>query len=239
MKIIQVLNGFTKRGSWAPGYGKFSETFRQWLFPEPARSEKAPFSSRNFPTSTTLPSTTSPPWSRRRSTPLLCGSVKKKVIIDEAQRAPEVLSAVKITIDRHKGVRFLISGSADLLLMKGVSESLAGRAVYLKMYPMLYSEIAGETDLLRRWESPWENATTIQEGEEKAVDPLPYILRGFMPPLLFIEEGKVSLFWESYVRTYLERDLRELSQIESLVDFRRVLGALAPRSGNLKIPQDS
>lgn len=54
-----------------------------------------------------------------------------------------------------------------------------------------------------------------------------------MPPLLFIEEGKVPLFWESYVRTYLEKDLRELSQIESLVDFRRVLGALALRSGNL------
>ncbi len=157
---------------------------------------------------------------------------KEKVIIDEAQRSPEILSAVKMTIDRQKGVRFLISGSADLLLMKGVSESLAGRAIYLKMYPMLYSEVRGETDLLKRWENLWENGATIRE--EKAIDPLPYIFRGFMPPLLFIkEEEKVPLFWESYVRTYLERDLRELSQIESIVDFRRVLAAFALRSGNL------
>jgi len=66
------------------------------------------------------------------------------------------------------------------------------------------------------------------------VAPLPFILKGFMPPLINLNTRKnVILWWEGYIKTYLERDLRELSQVESLVDFRRVLESAAIRTGNL------
>jgi len=66
------------------------------------------------------------------------------------------------------------------------------------------------------------------------IDPLPFILKGFMPPLINLQNrNDVILWWEGYVKTYLERDLRELSQVESLIDFRRVLESTAIRTGNL------
>lgn len=68
-----------------------------------------------------------------------------KIIIDEAQKAGEIFAAIKLAVDKSKRkIRFLISGSSNLLLMKGITETLAGRAVYFEMMPMLLEEIRGD-----------------------------------------------------------------------------------------------
>jgi len=156
-----------------------------------------------------------------------------KIIIDEVQKAPEILSAIKNTVDKtQRRTKFILSGSSNLLLMREVSESLAGRAIYFEMFPMIYCEIEDEiekSNFLRLWQEG-----IIEEETLEKVDPIPFILKGFMPPLLYIDDlDSILLWWERYIKTYLERDLRELSQIENLIDFRRLMEALAPRSGNI------
>jgi predicted AAA+ superfamily ATPase len=158
-----------------------------------------------------------------------------EVVLDEVQKAPGLLPAIKRAVDEHPGrYRFLLSGSANLLLMGKGSESLAGRAVYLVLDPLTLGEWHGRpppallADVLAgRW--PEEGALP-----EAPPDPLPLLQRGFMPALFALAGPEDYLrWWEGYVATYLERDLRQMSQVESLVDFRRVMALLALRTGQL------
>jgi hypothetical protein len=157
------------------------------------------------------------------------------VVLDEVQKAPELLSAVKQAVDRHPGkYRFVLSGSANLLLMKQVSESLTGRAVYFVLDPMTLGEThqtqppAILTDALA---GDW-----LSEGRlpEDPPDPVPMILRGLMPALLTLNTPQAWVrWWDGYVATFLERDLRQVSQIDALLDLRRLMEFLALRSGQL------
>ncbi len=158
-----------------------------------------------------------------------------RIIIDEAQKAPEIFSAIKLSVDRSgRKIRFLVSGSSNLLLMKGISETLAGRAVYFEIYPMSYGEMYGKGEEPQNFFHLLDPKYQPKEQELRDIDPLPMILKGWMPPLMSLARRQdVLLWWEGYVKTYLERDVRELSQIESLVDFRRVLESVAIRTGNL------
>jgi len=170
-----------------------------------------------------------------RENPASLWAGANEVVLDEVQKAPELLPAIKRAVDEHPGrYRFILSGSANLLLMGNVSESLAGRAVYLTLDPLTLGELHGQppaallADVLAgRW--PEEGALP-----EALPDPLPLMQRGFMPALLTLTTPESYLrWWEGYVATYLERDLRQMSQVESLVDFRRVMALLALRTGQL------
>jgi predicted AAA+ superfamily ATPase len=158
-----------------------------------------------------------------------------KIIIDEAQKAAEVFAAIKLAVDKTKRkMRFLISGSSNLLLMKGITETLAGRAVYFEMMPMALEEIRGGLEGRENFFDLWEKELRITEQITEFINPLPFMLKGFMPPLMHLEDLKdILLWWEGYVKTYIERDVRELSQIDSLIDFRKVLDSLAVRMGNI------
>lgn len=104
------------------------------------------------------------------------------------------------------------------------------------MYPMALSEIEEKTDSLKERFISLLNNEPISFEFEKEPDPIRLIFKGLMPPLMFINDDyKISLWWESFVRTYLERDLRELSQIESLIDFKRLLHYLSMLTANLII----
>ncbi len=158
-----------------------------------------------------------------------------QIILDEVQKAPELLLAVKKTVDRHPGqYQFVLSGSTNLLLMKQVSESLAGRAIYFVLDPMSIGEMHNQPhpDILVRTlngEFPDEQKITTElPNLEEA------ILRGFMPPLLNLNTSQAwTRWWDGYVATYLERDLRQVAQIDALLDFRRVMELTALRSGQL------
>lgn len=156
------------------------------------------------------------------------------IVIDEAQKAPSLLHFIKQTVDKNRGkTRFALSGSANLLLMKQVSESLAGRAVYFIMLPMTLGEIENKEP--PKW---FFNLLKGRLPDTKTIssvkNPISYLLKGFMPPVLTLpSERSVLQWWEGYVVTYLERDLRQISQIDSLPDFHRVMKAIALRSGQL------
>lgn len=153
------------------------------------------------------------------------------IVLDEVQRAPGVLSAVKAATDADPGLRMVLSGSANLLLMQQVSESLAGRAAYIELGPMTLGEMEGAPP--PRLLSDLLGGRLPAEGTVRCEDPAPHMVRGMMPRLIGTTEEQAATWWESYVATYLERDLRQLSQVESLPDFRRVMEMLALRQGQL------
>jgi uncharacterized protein len=162
------------------------------------------------------------------------------VTLDEVQREPGLLSAVKRAIDRKRTPgRFLLTGSANLLLMRQVSESLAGRASYLTLWPMTRREQRGEgragrwDELLAARDEDWLDL--LAAGEAEAEDWRPLARRGGFPtPALDLEGAKERAIWfDGYVRTYLERDLQDLAAISALPDFRRLMRAACLRLGQL------
>ncbi|MCP5525762.1 MAG: ATP-binding protein [Verrucomicrobiales bacterium] len=136
------------------------------------------------------------------------------VILDEVQHAPALFRHLKSVVDaqRERAGQFLLTGSQKFTLMKGVSESLAGRAAILELAPLAFAEV-------------------------RAVRPrtacLDFIVRGGMPELHARKDLDVVSFHNSYLATYLERDVRTLANVGSLRDFERFLRACALRSANL------
>jgi uncharacterized protein len=158
-----------------------------------------------------------------------------RVILDEVQKSPGLLTAVKKTVDRNPGKYcFVLSGSTNLLLMKQVSESLAGRAVYFILDPMALGEIhqSKPADILARLlDGDFLNETSLSQAPS---DPTEILMRGLMPSLLTIDNSQSwTRWWEGYVATYLERDLRQVAQIDALLDFRKTMELVALRSGQL------
>ncbi len=164
------------------------------------------------------------------------------ITIDEVQRAPGLLHAVKLRVDESRQRvpgQFLLTGSANLLLMKQVAESLAGRASYVTIWPMTRREqlglgsagvwgelldtpVARWPGLVRSQEVPWEDWRDLARRG------------GYPRPALHLRTPAARAEWfAGYVDTYLERDIPELSPVASLPDFRRLMQALAARLGTL------
>jgi len=175
---------------------------------------------------------------RRDPAALLEGT--QPVTLDEVQREPDLLSAVKRAIDRKRTPgQFLLTGSANLAMMQGVSESLAGRASYLTLWPMTRREQKGEgrcglwDELFAADDDDWDSL--LSKGSDKAEDWQALARRGGFPtPALQIDSNADRAIWfDGYVRTYLERDLQALSSISALPDFRRLMRAACLRIGQL------
>jgi predicted AAA+ superfamily ATPase len=165
----------------------------------------------------------------------------ERLTIDEVQRSPQLLNLLKIEVDRNpaKG-RFLLTGSANLLLMESVSESLAGRAGYISLPPFTLAERMG-TDggrLLRLLLEVDNSASALKLGTDfpsRDVLTIPRaVFDGGYPEALQLDSDQARNIWrEGYVATYLERDLRNLSAIADLPDFLRLLRLAVLRSGQL------
>ena len=175
---------------------------------------------------------------RRDPETLLEGS--DPLTLDEVQREPGLLSAVKRAIDRgRRPGRFLLTGSANLLLMRQVSESLAGRASYLTLWPMTRREQLGLAragvwdELLATPDDHWRDL--LAAGDDAEEDWQALALRGGFPtPALELTTHADRAIWfDGYVRTYLERDLRDIASISALPDFRRLMQAACLRLGQL------
>jgi predicted AAA+ superfamily ATPase len=167
---------------------------------------------------------------KRRPRELL--ALSSHLIIDEVQKSPELLLAVKRAVDEDRNRRFILSGSANLLLMKAVSESLAGRALYFELLPFTHREESERG--FSRWISGLPEEAPTSEGFRGGSLSDPTLFRGYIPPVtLLSKEEHISAWWNGYIRTYLERDLRDLAQISNLPDFRKVMGLLAMRSGQI------
>lgn len=162
-----------------------------------------------------------------------------RMIIDEVQRVPDLLLGAKLAVDdemqRTKG-RFVLTGSANLLMMRQVADSLAGRAGYITLHPMTRRELLGfgSTGFWSRFfESPFESWRDAFPDE----DAIPGDWRdlasrgGYPVPSLQLDADAREEWFASYVATYLERDLRDLSNVADLTDFRLAMTAFALRAG--------
>jgi uncharacterized protein len=164
----------------------------------------------------------------------------RPVTLDEVQREPSLMHAVKQAIDkkRRRG-QFLLTGSANLLLMRKVSESLAGRASYLTIWPMTRREQLG-LGCCGLWEelfaTPDEGWLDLLAAQPDAPENWRTLARrgGFPTPAVHMHKAAERNIWfDGYVRTYLERDLHDLSAVASLPDFRRLMKAACFRLGQL------
>lgn len=163
----------------------------------------------------------------------------KPLTIDEVQRSPGLLLAIKRCVDRNRHAgQFLLTGSANLALLGKVSESLAGRAVYKTLMPMTPSELAG-TGTCGAWDALLSNHGTFRDTFTPPWDWRQAAIMGGFPPAALAGDTQTRTGWfDGYVRTYLERDLQMLSTIEHLVDFRRLLRITALRTAKLMNQSD-
>lgn len=151
-------------------------------------------------------------------------------ILDEVQRCPELLVSIKKSVDEERRPgRYILSGSANLALLGHVSETLAGRAAYFTLHPMTRREIQGNTyrppfiaAFLRSSEIPSGKTAPITEQE---------VLTGGIPPVCLGPADGAAEWFRGYVQTYVERDVRQFSQITDLVSFRVLAQMAALRTG--------
>ena len=156
--------------------------------------------------------------------------------LDEIQLAPELLPAIKMAIDRRREPgRFILTGSADVLLLPKASESLAGRMEILTMWPFSQGEVEGRRegfvdDLFGarpRWVGDAPAAMSRDEVMERAM------LGGYPPVVSRTGESRRRAWFESYLTTLLQRDIRELTQVADVTAVPRLMAVLATRVGGL------
>ena len=158
------------------------------------------------------------------------------VLIDEIQYVPELLNYIKIVIDErrfhdHENARGLywLTGSQRFPLMKGVSESLAGRIGVFELAGLSQAEIAGEPNVPFTPERHFSSSTARFDTAEL----FRRIWRGCYPEVLNAGPQEREFFYSSYVNTYLERDIRMLSNVQDLDRFYKFLCSCAARTGQL------
>jgi predicted AAA+ superfamily ATPase len=138
---------------------------------------------------------------------------REPLIIDEVQYAPSLFRHLKGIVDQKKSPgRFILTGSQNFSLMQGVSESLAGRCGILNMLNLSFREL---------------------KGTAETADPDSYFFKGGFPELYEKPEIESRFWFAAYLATYLERDVRNISNVENLRDFDRFLRATAIRTGQV------
>ncbi len=133
------------------------------------------------------------------------------MFIDEIQRCPQLLDYIQGIVDNNPKRHFALSGSSNFEVMKNLSESLAGRAGVFELLPMSIQEVTGKVDL----------------------DNLNQILYNGLYPSICAKKNIAKFFYPSYVRTYLEKDVRDLLQTKDQIRFTKFLKLCAARIGSL------
>lgn len=133
------------------------------------------------------------------------------MILDEVQNAPDLLSYIQGMVDENTEKRFVLSGSSQFSVIRQITQSLAGRTGVLELLPLSYGEVKKQAD-------------------EKELDNV--LLTGFFPAL-YAGKNIPGLLYPSYVKTYLERDVRDLLQIKDMMQFQTFLRLCAGRIGSL------
>ena len=160
------------------------------------------------------------------------------LIIDEVQYAPELFSYIKIRVDKYrldninnkkKETLYYLTGSQVFNLMEDVSESLAGRVGIIDMFSLSYSEIINEESdfFLPEYEKIKAKETRERQDVNKV---FATILKGGYPELYSIQNEQNEIFYSTYVRTYLERDVRKIINVRNESKFLTFMCAVAART---------
>ena len=190
----------------APQLARAAKAFSAVIVTGPRRSGKTTLLRRQFPDAAYYLLEDPDIVSRLREDPrTFLDEVRTPAILDEIQNVPEVLNYIRTRIDRFPGKKgqWLLTGSQDAPLMRGVTESMAGRAAVFQLMPF------------SRQESPKVS-----------------LLRGGFPEAL-AKPSTSDIWFRSYVQTYLERDVRAVSSIRDLAAFRRFMSLVGARCGQI------
>lgn len=136
---------------------------------------------------------------------------KLGMIIDEVQRVPSLMSYIQGIVDKDPSKKFILSGSSNFSMLQSVTQSLAGRAAILELLPMSIPEIGD-----------WASCHTLDE-----------LIFGGMYPAVCAQKIPPDLAYPSYVKTYLERDVRDILRISNLSAYEKFLKLCAGRIGSL------
>lgn len=163
---------------------------------------------------------------------LFMQTYKPPVLIDEFQYVPQLLPYIKMAVDSQPEVcgQFWLTGSQQFKMMKGVGESLAGRVVVLPLGGITQAELSA-----RNAEGPFSTARQLDpsvafDGAETIYE---RIFRGTYPAVLSGRIRNLRAFYRSYLNTYLERDVRQLTAVSNESLFLAFVKVMAARTGNL------
>jgi predicted AAA+ superfamily ATPase len=162
-------------------------------------------------------------------------SLPKPITLDEIQKVPHILESIKIDIDKKRiNGSYLLTGSANVLDMKAARDTLAGRIIEIQMLPLSQKEIQGKPDeniidILFK-----SGISTLKKTNILHDDVLDAIVNGGYPEIQKIQSirGK-SLWYSSYISTYVERDIRDVGELRDISAFIRFYNIIAPRSCGL------
>ena len=159
----------------------------------------------------------------------------KPVTIDEVQKAPHLLTPIKLFIDRQRNNGdFLLTGSANVLNLKQSNESLAGRLIELTMYPFSAKEKNQDidTNIVDVLLDGDVNKLKIASSQLEQVKQ--FIIEGGYPQSFMMHSPKERFLWfNSYISTYIERDIRSIGELRDIDNFIRFFNVLAPRSASI------
>lgn len=159
---------------------------------------------------------------------------KTPIIIDEIQYVPELFSYIKSAIDqKRKPGQWIITGSQQYSLMKHVSDSLAGRVAVMSLLPFSFAE------QMRRGRQTYDMESFLHAIKKQEIvhthktDIFSLLLRGSYPEIATNPKINRSIWCNSYITTYLERDIRNLKQVGDLQQFELFIRAIAARTGQI------
>ncbi len=157
----------------------------------------------------------------------------ERAILDEVQRVPELFTSLKESIDRRRRPgRFILTGSANVLLVPKLADSLAGRMGILRLHPLSQSELAdSRTSLL---ESLFGDGFPVRRLDATASDLTQRVVAGGFPAALALRsDSRRAAWYRDYVETQIQRDVRDLSRIRSLEALPRLLALAASHTARL------
>jgi len=155
------------------------------------------------------------------------------VVIDEVQRAPDLLLAIKVRVDRDKAPgQFLLTGSANILTAPGIADALTGRTEYLYLSPFSQGELLGvrEAFVAMLFDGRWPQLTTDHVGRHAFVE---RVVTGGFPAVLDRTEVRRERFFASYVDTIIGRDLSTIAHVQDQANMRNLLAGIASTSAAL------
>ena len=161
---------------------------------------------------------------------------KPPILIDEIQYAPELFTYIKMHVDRNKTPGdFWLTGSHVFKLMRGVQESLAGRVAVLSLTSLSQAEISNGNGIMEPFTIDMEALSTRAKHRKPAdvTGIFERIYRGSMPAIISGANSNIRIFYSSYLSTYIERDVRELSDNIDSLKFLHFITAVAARCGQM------
>jgi uncharacterized protein len=154
------------------------------------------------------------------------------MVLDEIQRAPEIFTAIKLVVDRdRKPGRFLLTGSADVLLLPKLAESLAGRIEVIRLHPLSQIELQKKplTFLTHLFNADFKMSTYKRLGPALSE----MIVNGGFPAALARPQARRRAWYQAYIQTLVQRDVRNLARISALDSIPRLLQTAANQTARL------